>query len=323
MNRVVTLVVAGMLAAITARGLVWYRRLRAIAAPASGLLPNGMAYARWGSGSKTLMIIPGGPGNQAPGGWGMGMMLGPLRRRFLERGYSLWVVTRKRDMPQGHSIADMADDYAGLIRDRFGGRVDTLFAISYGGLIGLSLAARHPERVEHVVIGVSGYRLGERGLALDLEFARLQSEGRRSELGAFMFRMLVPRNRIPGLDRLVGVVLGRLMLAGGHPYLRSDALVEAEAERAYDARDILPTISVPVLLIGGDSDEFFPADIIAETARLIPDCTLRLYVGKGHEQTITDRRLPEDMLEFIARHPRSETGARTPEGASQPVTAMP
>ena len=71
----------------------------------------------------------------------------------------------------------------------------------------------------------------------------------------------------------------------------------------YDARDILPTISVPVLLIGGDRDMFFPADIIEETARLIPDCTLRLYAGPGHD-VFTDQRVPGDMLDVIASHPK-------------------
>jgi pimeloyl-ACP methyl ester carboxylesterase len=233
------------------------------------------------------------------------MMLGPLRRRFIGNGYSLWVVTRKRDMPQGHSIADMADDYAQLIRDEFGGRVDIALCVSLGGHIGLSLAARHPDRFGHIVIAVSGYRGSERSLAWDLEAGLLQSQDRNSELGALMFRtMLVPRNRIPGLDRVVGVILGPLVSTGRHPWFRSDVLVEAEASRAFDGRDILPTISVPVLLIGGDQDEFFPPDIVEETARLIPDCTLRLYAGKGHEQVFTDRRLPEDILDFVARYPR-------------------
>jgi pimeloyl-ACP methyl ester carboxylesterase len=119
-----------------------------------------------------------------------------------------------------------------------------------------------------------------------------------------MFRTQVPRNPVPGLDRVVGVLLGRLITQGRHPYIRSDVLVEAEALVAFDARDFLPTISVPVLLIAGDQDMSFPVDIIEETARLIPDCTLRLYAGKGHGQAISDRRLPEDMLDFVARHPR-------------------
>jgi pimeloyl-ACP methyl ester carboxylesterase len=34
---------------------------------------------------------------------------------------------------------------------------------------------------------------------------------------------------------------------------------------------------VPVLLIGGDRDIYTPKDVYEETARLVPDCTLRLY----------------------------------------------
>jgi pimeloyl-ACP methyl ester carboxylesterase len=301
MRRFVVLTVATLVGV-----LAWARykgRWAALAESATGVFPNGMAYARWGSGPRTLLFIPGGPGNNAPGGWFMGMMLGTLRGRLGEHGYSVWAVARKRDMPKGHTIADMADDYAELIRDEFGGRVDVVLGVSFGGHVGLSLAARHPDRFGHIVIAASAYRGSERGLAFDLEAAQLQSEGRDRELGALMFRMLVPRNRVPGLDRVAGVVMGRLWATGRHPWFRSDVLVEAEASRAFDARDILPTIDVPVLLIAGDQDIFFPADIIEETARLIPDCTLRLYAGKGHD-VFTDRRMPEDMLDFIASHPR-------------------
>ena len=31
---------------------------------------------------------------------------------FVEAGYAIWHVTRRRNMPAGHSIEDMADDYA-------------------------------------------------------------------------------------------------------------------------------------------------------------------------------------------------------------------
>lgn len=55
--------------------------------------------------------------------------------------------------------------------------------------------------------------------------------------------------------------------------------MEAEAELACDARDVLPLIPVPVLLVGGDRDPYFPKEVYEETARLIPDCTLRMYEG--------------------------------------------
>ena len=176
MRRFVVLTVVVMLGV-----LAWARykgRRTAMPESVTGIFPNGMAYARWGSGPKTLLVIPGGPGNYDPGRRRMvGMMLGTTRRRFIENGYSFWVVTRKRDMPKGHTIADMADDYAQLIRDEFEGRVDVVLGISLGGHVGLSLAAQHPDRFGHIVIAASGYRGGERSLAFDLEAGRLQSQG--------------------------------------------------------------------------------------------------------------------------------------------------
>ena len=36
---------------------------------------------------------------------------------FVEAGYAIWYVTRRRNMPTGHSIEDMADDYAHVISE--------------------------------------------------------------------------------------------------------------------------------------------------------------------------------------------------------------
>lgn len=44
-------------------------------------------------------------------------------------------------MQRGHGIAGMAADYAGLIRDEFGGPVGIALGVSFGGHVGLSLAA--------------------------------------------------------------------------------------------------------------------------------------------------------------------------------------
>jgi pimeloyl-ACP methyl ester carboxylesterase len=94
------------------------------------------------------------------------------------------------------------------------------------------------------------------------------------------------------------------MMAGeAHPSFASDVMVEAEAEVACDARDVLPAIPVPVLLVCGDADLYFPKEVYEETARLIPDCTLRMYAGAGHVRAIRDRRFPQDVLEFVRQRP--------------------
>jgi pimeloyl-ACP methyl ester carboxylesterase len=83
-------------------------------------------------------------------------------------------------------------------------------------------------------------------------------------------------------------------------------MVEAEAVAAFDAREILPEIRVPVLLIGCDRDFDFPKEVYEETARLIPDCTLRMYENETVLQAGSDKRLPRDVLDFVGRLQRAQ-----------------
>jgi pimeloyl-ACP methyl ester carboxylesterase len=73
-------------------------------------------------------------------------------RALTHAGFTVWVVARRRGMPTGHSMADIADDYGALIRDEFGGRVDLVHGVSYGGAVVQYLAARHPEVTHRIVI---------------------------------------------------------------------------------------------------------------------------------------------------------------------------
>ena len=328
MRRGTTLaLVAGGTLAVVAGSAVARSRIRgrgaAIPKPVTGIFPNGMAYLRWGTGPKTLLWIPGGPGNTVPSGMFLSRVLLRAARPLVEDGYTLWVVARKQNMPKGHAMADMAEDYAGLIADKLGGKVDLVVGVSFGGMVGLYLAARHPGRFGHIVISVAGYELGERGKTLDYDFAKLPSEGRNGEASALMIRHMAPRLRVPAVARVLGAVMGRLMLGSTHPYFASDVMVEAEAEVTYDAREILPGISVPVLLVCGDEDLYFPKEVYEETARLIPDCTLRMYEGIGHVGAVRDARFPRDVLDFVRQRPAAqpERGAERPTSVDQPAGA--
>jgi pimeloyl-ACP methyl ester carboxylesterase len=101
------------------------------------------------------------------------------------------------------------------------------------------------------------------------------------------------------------------MMAGAqHECYPHDIMVEAEAERAYSARDVLPRINVPILLICGDHDIFFPKDVVEEAASLIPHSTLVLYRGQGHIKASSNKRLGSDVLVYArtrdASHPHAE-----------------
>jgi pimeloyl-ACP methyl ester carboxylesterase len=312
------LVAGGAMVAIAGSAILRGRprgRGPAIPKPVTGIFANGMAYLRWGTGPKTLLWIPFGPSNALPSGMFLSNVLLPVARPLVEDGYTLWMVARKQNMPKGHTMADMADDYAGLIADELGGKVDLVVGVSFGGMVGLYLAARHPDRFGHIAIAVAGYEVSEQGKTLDYDFAKLLSEGRNSEASALLISNMAPRLRVPAVARVLGAVMGRLMLGSTHPYFAGDVMVEAEAEVACDAREILPGISVPVLLVCGDEDLYFPKEVYEETARLIPDCTLRMYEGIGHDGAVLDGRFPRDVLDFVRqrRAPGLETGGERPQ----------
>jgi pimeloyl-ACP methyl ester carboxylesterase len=322
----IAVVAGGTVAAVTG-GAFARSRLRgrgsAIPKPVTGIFPNGMAYLRWGTGPKTLLWIPGGPGNTVPSGMFLSRVLLRTARPLVEDGYTLWVVARKQNMPKGHAMADMAEDYAAMIADELGGKVDLVVGVSYGGVIGFYLAARHPDRFGHIALVGAAYNASEEGKALDYDFARLRSEGRDGEASALMLRHMGPGFRVPGVARVLGAVMARLMFGKTHPYFANDMMVEAEAELAFDARQVLPEISVPVLLVCGDADMYIPKELYEETARLIPDCTLRMYEGIGHVGAVRDERLARHVLEFVRQQPAAqpERGTGQPTSLDQPTAA--
>lgn len=287
-----------------AGGVVAGRRARAlrggISEPVAGVFPNGMAYLKRGTGPRTLLWIPGGPGNVLPTGGLFLRMSRAFSRPFLEQGFTVWWVTRRQNMPAGYSFADMADDYGQLIADEFDGRVDVALGMSTGGQIGFYLAARHPDRAGNFVIVVAGYADSERAKALLLPSARLLSEGKTAQATALMIADMYPSWPRPAVRVLAGL-MGRSMYGGAHQHFANDVLVEAEAEWACDAREVLPHISVPVLLVCGDRDPWCPKEVYEETARLIPTCTFTMYAGKAHEDVLTDSRFGRDVADFISR----------------------
>ncbi len=265
--------------------------------PRRGSFPNGMTYARLGDGPKTLLWLSG-----ATKGPMLAMMTRAVRP-YLAGGYRVWLVSGRPNMPTGHTLLDMADDYATLIDEEFGGRVDLVIGHSTGGIIGFCLAARHPDRFGHIVIAGAGV-WSQRSDRANLEFARLLVAGRTREAGEHAVRLLAPDIRVPGLVTVLGVLVARASLTVASA---QDLLVSAEALHAFDPREVLPSIGVPVLLVAGDKDVWFAQEEVEQAANLIPNCTLRLYKDTNHSGAITSPRFATDAREFIARTQQAPT----------------
>lgn len=286
--------------------VAWKRWLAANPEPVRGRFGNGMEYGRWGDGAKTMLWIQGGPGSDVPGGT-FGRLFGAQYRPFVADGYTVWTVTRRREMPAGHTVAAMADDHAALIRDEFAGRVDVVVGISYGGMIAQYLAAFHADCFTYVVLALSGLRVSEWGKDVDRRWAQARMAGRWAEAGEVAAEYLLPGPRWAGLRRLVGPAFGLPFRAEQTP--AGDLRVEIEAELSFDSRPALPRITVPVLLLVGEEDRFFTPAIIAETVDLLPDCTVVRYPGKGHAGAAMSSRLAADILDWTHRQDARAPGS--------------
>ena len=256
----------------------------------TGTFGNGMSYARLGDGPRSLLWLA-----EASNWMGLAMMT-RFVRPFVEDGYTVWLVSLPRNMPTGHTIADMADDVAQVIAE-LGGRVDAVVGASYGGLIALYLAARHRESVGRIVLLGSTAVIPEETKALDRRFGEALGNGRFTEAGEAGLEEMPVRS--PLLRRLLAPIVGR-MLASWH-LNRPDVLVEMEAEMAYDARPILPKVTAPVLIVAGTGDFLLPREAIEETARGLRDCTVIWHDGENHVRTIKGKRAVGEVLEFLGR----------------------
>jgi pimeloyl-ACP methyl ester carboxylesterase len=264
----------------------------------NGTFRNGMEYLGWGSGPRTLLFLQGGPGSVVP----RGLMRRMFRRQFepyVAAGYAVWIVTRRRNMPAGHTMADMADDYARVIDEEFGGRVDLVVAESFGGMIGQYLAALHPDSFGRIALVITAAELSDWGKDIDSRMAQALAGGDPGRAGTVFAEYLWAGPRTRWLRRLLGPLVGG-GLSAGSDYPPGDLLTEARAERRFNSRAVLPEIRGPVLLICGGSDKFFPADVARETAGLIPDCTLVCYEGQGHLRVGAGSRVARDVLAFVS-----------------------
>lgn len=251
------------------------------------LFKNGVPYVKFGTGTKTLLIFSGGPGNY---------LKSSLYKEysFLEKQYTIYVLSRKSDLPEGYSTSDMAEDYAAVIKNELNiGPVDVM-GESYGGLIAQHLAANHPEIVHRLVISMSAYRFSREGAEMDMRFAQLASEGKT----AAAFRSLAPMfdgNRVKRhLLVFFMSLFGSKMLSNPNP---DDLLVEGKAELLHDSKNQLSRITAPTLVVAGDRDYFCPVPLLRETASLIPNAKLIIYKGKGHGSLGKQFRL--DLLSFL------------------------
>ena len=170
------------------------------------------------------------------------------------------------------TIADLADDAAALIRGLGLGRT-VYVGLSIGGLIGQSLAARHPGLLAGLVISNSAARIGTAEMWHG-RIATIRAQGLGAIAAPTMERWFSAPFRAAGHHALWQRMLERQPAEG---YVACCGAIAAA-----DLTDAAATLDLPVQLIAGDADGATPPDVVRATADLIPGARHAVIAGTGH-----------------------------------------
>jgi pimeloyl-ACP methyl ester carboxylesterase len=245
-------------------------------------------YREWGQGPP-LVLIPG-----LAGGF---ELLGPLARLLADDFRVISYQLRGEDdcfaLRRPFGISDLVEDLAELL-DWHGLEAPAVMGVSFGGVLGLELAARYPTRLSSLIVQGVGAHF-ERGL----------------------------------LQRIAGVVLSRYPLLADNPFInqffnllfgarqrrgplfdfvtghcwQTDQSVMAHRLRLVEQLDIaghLERIRVPTLVLAGDRDLLVPERSLTALCDGVPHAKCVRFAGCGHLAFVTKpARIAQEVRSFL------------------------
>lgn len=247
-----------------------------------GTFSNGVEYIAVGSGVKSILMCMGGPGNDLP----KGFMLKNLYLTHFKPIYShykLFLVSRKSNLPKGYTTEMMAQDYVEIIQKDLEGKIHAIIGFSFGGMILQHLVALNPEVAEKFIILSSAHKVSEKGLEIDISYAKLRSQGKTGAAFAKIVEAIYPKGIKRFFFKLLLKIMGPFMGKPTSPTFRYDILIEAEAEKNHDAIEHLKSLQKPVIIVSGDKDIYFPQNYYEEMYEMIPEAILMTFHDLGHD----------------------------------------
>jgi pimeloyl-ACP methyl ester carboxylesterase len=220
-------------------------------------------------------------------------------------------VGRSAKPPGPYSIAQMADDAAGLLD---GLRIERchVVGVSMGGMIAQELALRHPARVSGLVLACTypepdaEIERQRRDSVAEMGGTVTASGDVAIDLSSFdpllFFQTLLPRvfnqsfidNELPRLMALFGGALQ-------YGISLEAILAQAAAVMSHRATDRLHRIAAPTLVITGDADLLIPPTHSDVLARHIPGARLVKVPGGSHGFNLeTPEVFNRAVLDFLA-----------------------
>ncbi|MBR3494321.1 MAG: alpha/beta hydrolase [Clostridia bacterium] len=245
-----------------------------------------MDYIRFGSGSRSLVMIPGvGDGLKTvkcmalPFAW---------MYRALAKDFTVTVFSRRNELVPGTGTREMAADLSRAF-EQLNLRGAAVVGVSQGGMIAQWLAIDHPELVRKLVLTVTLSRSNPTAEDVIGRWLKMAENGDYRGIMLDTAERSYSPKRIAQARKTYGL-LGNL----GKPKSFDRFRIQAESCLTHNAWEALPRIACPTLVIGGEEDRIVTGEASREIAARIPGSELVMVPGLGHG-------LYEEDPEFLKR----------------------
>lgn len=221
---------------------------------------------------------------------------GPLASEFELLSYDQRGLGRSDKPECDYSMADYADDAAGLLEALGWGRV-AVMGVSFGGMVAQELALRHPHLLDRLVLACTSSG-GEGGASFPLHELERLPEEQRLERQIELADLRCDRGW-----REAEPMRWQALMDRGRSARRADrhdagAARQLAARAGHDTWARLPGLQMPVLLVGGRFDGIAPVANMTALANRIPASTLQFFKG-GHLFLLQDATAYPYIIQWL------------------------
>ena len=250
-----------------------------------------MEYFKFGKGEEPLMILPG-LSVQSVMSFASAV---EEAYQVLTEDYILYLIDRRKDLPEVYSVHDMAEDTAEALKTLGFDEVN-LFGASQGGMMAMDMAISHPEMVKALILGSTAPSMDDAKYDLIGNWVSLAKAGDGEGLYLAFGEAVYPK--------AVFEQSKDLLIASAETVTEEDLSrfrILAEGMKGFDVREDLGSIACPVLVLGSYDDQVVGGEASEMIADLLKgkDCALYMYDGYGHAPYDLAPDYKERMLEFL------------------------
>ena len=251
-----------------------------------------MDYITFGEGEKNLVLIPG-------------LSFKTVRKfaealsfmyRIFGKDYTVYAFDRKRRLPIGYTIKNMADDLA-QVMTAIGIEKADVIGISQGGMIAQYLTLDHPHLVNKLVLGVTLSRLNDTARGVISDWIRYAVNDDYEGITENMLKVVYSEAYVAKFGKYFPMV-SRF----GKPKEMGQFAIKARACLTCNCYDRLEEITCPVFVIGAKNDLVLTGEAAEEIAEKL-GCECYMYEDMGHSAYEEARDFNQRILEFLRKEP--------------------